>query len=152
MGRKRRAASRPLRKAVRKDGHPAVPNMNNLAFQAAASAAKMQLTTRFLVFPSDEDLKRPSAAPILRLITQVLQDVPSWHCKSWRKMLVGSFPELDSSNSSLSQIIAKLVLRCHYLRATAKPYALHDFVEFCAGQGNLTMACLMQMMHGLRRF
>ena len=125
------------------------PNMNNVAFQAAASAAKLMLTTRFLVFPSDKYLKAPDVNNILQLITQVLLDVPSWHQKSWRKMLIGAFPELDSDNNSLSQIIAKLVLRCHYLRATAKPYALHDFVEFCAGQGNLTMACLMEMMHGL---
>ena len=35
------------------------------------------------------------------------------------------------------------------LRASAQPYALHDCIEFCAGQGNLTLACLMSRMHGV---
>ena len=62
-------------------------------------------------------------------------------------MLVRAFPELE--NNELDQILAKLVVRCWRLRASAKPYALHDFIEFCAGQGNLTMACLMSMLFGV---
>ena len=58
-----------------------------------------------------------------------------------------AFPEL--MHDGLDRMLAKLVVRCWMLRASAQPYALHDCIEFCAGQGNLTLACLMSRMHGV---
>ena len=80
----------------------------------------------------------PEVWCLLRAIVEVLQGVPRRHRRTWKNMLVRAFPELE--NNELDQILAKLVVRCWRLRASAKPYALHDFIEFCAGQGNLTMA------------
>ena len=40
-------------------------------------------------------------------------------------------------------------MRCWTLRAILDPIALHDFIEFCAGQGNLTAECLKLRMYGL---
>ena len=123
-------------------------NMNSIAFKVAATFAQLNLTKRFTFFPSDQDLKAlPEAACLLRAIVDFLQDVPRRHRRTWKKMLVRAFPELE--NNELDQILAKLVVRCWRLRASAKPYALHDFIEFCAGQGNLTMACLMSMLFGV---
>jgi hypothetical protein len=125
---------------------PPAPNMNVIAFRAAATAAKLNLTKRYTCFASDEDLKAlPEAACLLEAIAEFLQDVPRRHCRTWQKILRRAFPEME--NSTLCEILAKLVLRCWRLRASAKPYALHDCVEFCAGQGNLTMACLRKMLH-----
>ena len=123
-------------------------NMNSIAFKVAATFAQLNLTKRFTFFPSDQDLKAlPEAACLLRAIVEFLQDVPRRHRRTWKKMLVRACPELE--NNELDQILAKLVVRCWRLRASAKPYALHDFIEFCAGQGNLTMACLMSMLFGV---
>ena len=52
-------------------------------------------------------------------------------------------------HDGLDRMLSKLVLRCWRLRTSAQPYALHDFIEFCTGQGNLTLACLMSRMHGV---
>jgi len=125
-----------------------IPNMSNLAFNAAANAARLNLSGRFISFPSDDELKTmPEAAGLRNVVAQCLKGVPRRFRRSWRKMLSRAFPELE--NCDLDQMLIKLVVRCWRLRATAKPYALHDFVEFCAGEGNLTMACLMHLMHGV---
>lgn len=40
-------------------------------------------------------------------------------------------------------------MRCWALRAILDPSALHDFIEFCAGQGNLTAECLKLRLFGM---
>ena len=40
-------------------------------------------------------------------------------------------------------------VRCWTLRTSLDPIALHDFIEFCAGQGNLTAECLKLRLYGL---
>ena len=126
---------------------PEVPNMNSPAFKAAAST-HLNLTKRFTSFPSNQDLEAlPEARRLKAFIVEFLQHVPRLHCMTWRNMLLRAYPELEGNE--LDEILTKLVVRCWRLRASAKPYALHDFIEFCAGQGNLTMACLRSMLYGL---
>ena len=85
-------------------------NMNSIAFKVAATFAQLNLTKRFTFFPSDQDLKAlPEAACLLRAIVEFLQDVPRRHRRTWKKMLVRAFPELE--NNELDQILAKLVVK-----------------------------------------
>ena len=156
MGRtKHNAASEPPRlckagvlqkRRKRKTSTTLIPNMCSPAFKAAATAPRLNLTKRFICFASDEELKElPEAASLQEAIANLLQDVPRRHRRTWRKMLIRAFPELEGH--ALDKCMVKLVVRCWRLRATAKPYSLHDFIEFCAGQGNLTLACLQNMLH-----
>ena len=122
--------------------------MGHPAFCAAATgiASKLRLTDRFVTMPSEKDLQEPDAIAMHGFINKALQFVPRQHQKTWQKMLVASFPEIKRS-CPLDHILLILVVRCWQLRDTAGPSALHEFVEFCAGFGNLTLACLQAMLH-----
>ena len=122
-------------------------NMSMVAFKAAANAARLNLTRRYTRFPDDNELLDPAAVQILDIIVAFLQHIPHWHRRTWNKMLVRAYPELV--NNTLEQILHKLVVRSWKLRQTAKPFALHDFVEFCAGEGNLTAQCLKAGLFGV---
>ena len=124
------------------------PNMNMVAFEAAANQSRLNLTPRFTSFPSDEELKgMPDADRIYEAIVEFLQSIPRLHKRTWQKMLSKTYPEL--ANNTLDRLLVKLVVRCWKLRASAKPFTLHDFIEFCAGQGNLTAQCLKALLHGV---
>jgi len=126
-----------------------VPNMQHPAFCAAATgiASKLRLTDRFTTMPSEQDLREPDAIAMHGFIKEaLLQFVPSQHQKSWQKILAASFPEIERSYP-LDHILLILVVRCWQLRQTAGLFALHEFVEFCSGFGNLTLACLQVMLH-----
>lgn len=92
-----------------------------------------------------EDL--PGTAGLKEVIHHIFQTVRQRHRRSWQKMLRVAYPELK--NDTIEEIMLKLVARCCWLRETAKDFAQHDFVEFCAGEGNLTMECLNAMLHGV---
>ena len=125
-----------------------VPNMRMVAFEAATSVSFVQkFNPRYWSMPSDEELKGPDAINLLELISKILKDIPKWHRKTWRKMLNASFPELGEG--TLDQALLKLLVRCWKLRKSAHPHALYEFVEFCAGEGNLTAECLKQRLFGL---
>ena len=120
-------------------------NMHILAFQSAASQT-LKLSTRYVHFPDAENLTEgPASNQLLNAIVVFLHDIPRRHRRTWTKMLRRAYPELNNNNT-LDQLIHKLVLRCWRLRNTSNPSILNDAIEFCAGEGNLTMQCLE---HGL---
>ena len=62
-------------------------------------------------------------------------------------MLLKAYPELEGLE--LPEVLRMLVVRCWMLRkALMSQGVLHDFVEFCAGQGNLSMECLYLRLFG----
>lgn len=127
------------------DAATASPNMHILAFQAAASR-KLKLSMRYVQFPDSENLTEgPASNQMLNAIVVFLHDIPRRHRRTWTKMLRQAYPEL-SNNNTLHQLIHKLVLRSWRFRHTSNPSILNDAIEFCAGEGNLTMQCLE---HGL---
>ena len=128
------------------DAATANPNMHILAFQSAASE-KLKLSTRYVHFPPDAEnlIEGPASNQMLNAIVVFLHDIPRRHRRTWTKMLRRAYPELDNNNT-LHQLIHKLVLRSWRLRNISSPLTLNDAIEFCAGEGNLTMQCLE---HGL---
>jgi hypothetical protein len=61
-----------------------------------------------------------------------------------------AYPELK--NDTLDNLLVKLVVRAHFIRrdlCITRPVRLHDFIEYCAGQGNLSLQCLKAGLHGL---
>jgi len=122
-----------------------IRNMQNPVFRASAMAAKLNLTPRFTTMPSKTQLIEADAVCLHTYIEEALQLVPDEHRRTWQKMLLRAFPEIP--DGPLVLIFLTLVVRCWQLRRTAKPNALHHFVEFCSGQGNLTLACLQEMLH-----
>ena len=123
-----------------------IPNVNMVAFEAAAGTA-LKLTKQYTTMPSDDELKFPDATVVLEATAEFLKGIPGSHLRSWQRKLNSAFPELGAAK--LDQALQKLVVRCWSLRASIDPSALHDFVEFCAGQGNLTAECLKLRMYGL---
>ena len=124
-----------------------VPNMGNIAFQAAASAAKLRLTPRYTTFPTVEELRSPDATCMLTYITALVKNLSKKHRRTFHKMIRKAYPELTMRG--LPQLLLALVVRCWLLRASASYFALHDFIEFCAGSGNLSLECLRQQLFGI---
>ena len=123
-----------------------VPNMNMLAFEATAGAARLKLTKAYTTMPSYDDLHLPDALVLLVDIVEVLRGVPTRHRRTWQKMLARAFPEL--AGAGVAATLQTLVVRCWQIRASIAPIAMHDFIEFCAGDGNLTAECLKLGLHG----
>ena len=123
------------------------PNMRMGAFEAAAHAARLKLTKQYTTMPLEEPLQAPEAILLLEAIAELLKGVPSRHRRTWQKMLSRAFPELGGIR--LDKALQKLVVRCWVLRASLDPIALHDFVEFCAGQGNLKAESLKLQLYGV---
>ena len=124
-----------------------IPNMNILSFKAAANIAKFSLTARLTSFPSDEELKGMTDADcISEAIIEFLRSITQSHKQTWQKMLSHAYPEL--ADNTLERLLVKLVVRCWKLRANMNLFNMHDFIEFCAGQGNLTAECLKALLHG----
>ena len=61
-------------------------------------------------------------------------------------MLHQAFPELRAV-TELPVLLQSLVVRCWMLRRAKRSY-LNDFVEFCAGQGNLSRECMCLQLFG----
>jgi len=125
-----------------------IPNMNMLPFKAAANIAKFSLTPRLTSFPLDAELNgMTDADSISEVIVEFLRSINQLHKQTWQKMLIDAYPEL--ANNTLERLLVKLVVRCWKLRSNINHSNLHDFIEFCAGQGNLTTECLKALMHGV---
>ena len=80
------------------------------------------------------------------MIHKFCERVPRIHQRSWKKMLCKTYPEL--AGETLPRMMHKLVVRCWVLRRTLTQAERHDFVEFCAGQGNLSSECIRLGMAG----
>jgi hypothetical protein len=135
----RKAASAP--RLIKTVTHPCnVPNMNMVAFEAAAGAARLKLTKQYTTMPSYDELNLPDAIVLLGDIVVILKGIPTRHRRTWQKMLSRAFPELGGAK--LDKALQMLIVRCWKLRASMNASATHDFIEFCAGDGNLTAECL----------
>ena len=55
-----------------------IPNMQMLAFQAAAGAS-LKLTKQYTTMPSDDELTFPDATVLLEFIAEFLKGIPEWH-------------------------------------------------------------------------
>jgi len=116
-----------------------VHNLIVPAFAAAASS-RLRLRPPFIDFPTPHEV---ALFPELRQsIVHFLSAETGLARKHWPKLIRRAFPELK--DDPLEDMLAKLVVRCYIIRhylCEEKPFGLHDFIEFCAGQGNLTLEC-----------
>jgi len=127
-------------KQEEKEPHEKFPNMKMPAFQAAVAAARFTQAKLYSSMPTPEDLAKEDALQILGVINCLLESIPSFFQRTWMKMLHKAFPELQGV-VELPWVLQQLVVRCWMLRRAKRSY-LHDFVEFCAGQGNLSRECM----------
>ena len=140
-------ARRKTKRKRKSTDPPPCPNMQLPCFKAATSV-RLRLTRRFTTFMPDDELQQSEeAAQLGEQIGKFLGNVPRRHRRHWQKFLRLAYPELKAN--SLQDAMVKLVIRCWHLRSSARPFALHDFIEFCAGQGNLSVQCLKSFLHGL---
>lgn len=121
------------------------PNMKMPAFQAAVAVAKFNGSKLYSTMPTHEELNTPKALHMLGVINGLLDGIEPFFQRTWTKMLQRAFPELRGHE--LAQMLQIIVVRCWTLRIF-KCSNLHDFVEFCAGQGNLSRECLLLGMFG----
>ena len=142
MGEKR-GRSRQSRTRV---GADCTSNMALPCFYAA-TCWRLKLKKRYVTFPSDEDLQSHEVNLLRPALQDFLASVPRCHRKHWQKLLRKAYPELKQD--TLQSIMLKLVVRSWRLKASGRLIALHDFIEFCAGQGNLSAECGLAMMKGL---
>ena len=134
-----------VRNNVMEKLHEKFPNMKMPAFQAAVGAARFTRAKLYSSMPTHEDLNTREALQMLTVINSLLQRISNFFQRSWAKMLQKAFPELRGV--ALGQMLQMLVVRCWMLRSVRRS-TLHDFVEFCAGQGNLSSECLRLGMFG----
>ena len=122
------------------------PNLKKPVFQTAVAAARFTRAKLYSTMPTREELEKEDALQILGVINTLLESVPIYFQTTWMEMLHKAFPELQSV-VRLPLVLQMLVVRCWMLRRAKRSY-LHDFVEFCAGQGNLSMECMNLRMFG----
>lgn len=118
------------------------------AFAAAASSS-LRLASPFVDFPSDSALL--SWYPQVRTdVSDFLLSEAGFAKRHWPKLIKRAYPELR--NDSLEDMLVKLVVRAYLIRHNlliTRPVRLHDFIEYCAGKGNLTLQCLKARLYGL---
>ena len=124
-----------------------VPNFSVPAFQAAASST-LRLTAPFIQFPSQAEV---DLFPEVRESVQAFLSAEKGLAKRhWAKLIRRAYPELKCE--TLENMLVNLVVRAYLIRHTlllTRPARLHDFIEYCSGQGNLTLECLKSFLKGL---
>lgn len=65
----------------------------------------------------------------------------------WPALILSAFPEL--STLSLDLMLVSIVMMCLRNRADVSAQGLHDFVEYSAGSGMLTLQCLVVGLLGI---
>ena len=118
--------------------------MKNLAVPAFAAATAIQLRMRppFTTFPTSDEV---ALFPEVRQnVANFLSEEAGQAKRHWPKLIRRAYPELSGDSGQLETMLVKLVvrsfiIRSHYLEAS--PARTHDCIEFCAGQGNLTLGC-----------
>lgn len=115
------------------------PNLALPAFEAATSIS-LRFAPPFTVFPSATEVE---AFPEIRqLVAQFLWQEKGHAGRHWPKLIRAAYPELVGE--TLEDMLVKLVVRCLIIRndlLDRNHAALHDFIEFCCGDGNLTYQC-----------
>ena len=110
--------------------------MASAAFRAAASTT-LRMTRPFIQFPSPELC---ALFPEVRqAVRQFLSSEAGLARRHWPKLLRRAYPEL--SGDALEDMLVKLVIRAYVIRDCLKPCMRHNFLEYCSGQGNLTLEC-----------
>ena len=123
------------------------PNMLCPGFQAAVAAARFTRAKLYSTMPTHEELNSAEALQLLGVINNLLESISGLFQRTWKKMLRKAFPELEGMD--LPNMLQNLVVRCWMLRRILfSQNGLHDFVEFCAGQGNLSMECVHLRLFG----
>jgi hypothetical protein len=123
----------------RKKGRPpkaVIANMRVPAF-ALATSLRLRLKAPFTEFPSPEKV---ALFPGVRNVIQGFLSAEKGEAqKHWPKLIKRAYPELR--DDTLEDMLIKLVVRCYTIRSrfAASPARLHDSIEFCAGQGNITL-------------
>lgn len=124
-----------------------VPNFAVPAFEAAASST-LRLTAPFIQFPSKAEV---DLFPEVReLVTTFLLAEAGLAKRHWPKFIERAYPELK--DETLEDMLVSLVVRAYLLRhmlRVTRPARLHDFIEYCSGEGNLTLECLKAFLKGL---
>ena len=124
-------------------GRRKVPNPNAAlpAFQIATSVRLRLNELRFLTFPTDAET---ALFPEVRLlVVDFLSTEAGLARRPWPKLIAAAYPELKGL--TLENMLVKLVVRCFKIRCdlqeAGRAVMLHDFIEYCAGEGNLTCEC-----------
>lgn len=115
---------------------------------AAAASCRLRLTSPFTDFPSNDEVE---LFPEVRaMVVSFLNAEAGLAKRHWPKLIKRAYPELGQD--TLDNMLVKLVVRAYKVRDSlllTTPARLHDFVEICAGQGNLTLQCLKALLYGL---
>jgi len=116
-----------------------VQNLAVPAF-AAATSTRRRLRPPFIELPTPDEL---AVFPEVRkVIIDFLSAEAGLAKLHWPKLIGRAFPELK--DDTLENKLVKLVVRSYIIRVNllaTNPHAMHDCIEFCAGQGNLTLEC-----------
>ena len=116
--------------------------LKNLVVPAFVGATSLRLRFRhpFIEFPSSEEVAL--FPEVRKVVVDFLAAEAGKAKKHWPKLIGRAYPELK--DDQLDDMLVKLVVRCYCIRAhlhEAKPAGMHDCIEFCAGEGNLTLEC-----------
>ncbi len=107
-----------------------------------ATSLRLRFRHPFIEFPpSDEVALFPE---VRKVVVDFLAAESGEAKKHWPKLIRRAYPELKVDQ--LEDMLVKLVVRCYRIRAhllEAKPAGMHDCIEFCSGQGNLTLECCL---------
>ena len=120
----------------------------NAKFNAAKSRTLM-VTAAFTVFMIGEPLSLVANGLRADVACFLAHDALH-HGKAlalWPALILSAFPEL--STLSLDLMLVSLVMTCLRNRADVNSHGLHDFVEYSAGSGMLTLQCLIAGLSGI---
>ena len=115
---------------------------------AGATSCRLRLAAPFIEFPSEAEVALFPEARVA--VVGFLSSEEGLAKRHWPKLIIRAYPHL--CNDTLENMLVKLVVRAYLIRhdlLTTRPIRLHDFIEYCAGQGNLTLQCLKASLHGL---
>jgi len=120
---------------------PRNANLDVPAFRTATMLRERPRCCPWLQFPSADQVA---------LFPEVRQEVARFLAAEkgkarahWPKLLRRAYPEFlphDTLEDMLVQLVVRAFVARSWLQAE-RPAAMHDFIEFCSGIGNLTMEC-----------
>ena len=103
-----------------------------------ATSVRLRMTRLFTTFPCQAEVD--IFPEVRQLVADFLKEEAGFAKRHWPKLIRRSYPELQEE--SLENMLVKLVVRTYLIRTQLRntsPARLHQFVEYCSGQGMLTL-------------
>ena len=123
---------------------PPPVTVKNLAVPAfaAATAIRFRMRHPFIKFPRWDEV--PLFPELRQMVVHFLRTETGKAKQHWPKLIKRAYPEL--THDPLEDMLLKLVVRSYIIRSRlleTSPARMHDCIEFCPGQGNLTLGCCL---------